>query len=199
MSSSNPRHGAEYERGDPEDTYDAFDYEDETGNDDVERCISEGILRQEDQPQAQRPEKNSYMQAISSVVKRGKKMGRAERVERVEPASKDGVLGASRRLISHDHRTALSPELAAAFDSEVSSRAKWIKERANKNAGALEELLRRVPDSERDLQRLVTQTLLNERQNEKEAGKIGDFMEEVKKKDQVGLLGRAWNILKGKH
>ena len=121
MSSSNPRHGAEYERGDPEDTYDAFDYEDEISDDDAERCISEGILRQEDQPQAPRPQKNSYMQAMSSLVKRGKNMGRAERVKRVEPASNDGVLGASRRLIRHDHLTSLSPELAAAFDSEGKS------------------------------------------------------------------------------
>lgn len=112
MSSSNPRHSAEYERGDPEDTYDAFDYEDEISNDDAERCISEGILRQEDQPQAPRPEKNPYMQAMSSLVKRGKKMGRAGRAERVEPALKDGV---------HDHPTSLSPELAAAFDSEGKS------------------------------------------------------------------------------
>lgn len=109
MSSSSPRHGAEYERGDPEDTYDAFDYEDEISDDDAERCISEGVLRQEDQPQAPRPGKNPYMQAMSSLVRRGKKMGRAERAERVEPALKD------------DHPTSLSPDLAAAFDSEGKS------------------------------------------------------------------------------
>lgn len=121
MSPSKPRNGAEYERGDPEDTYDAFDYEDEISDDDAERCISEGILRQEDQPQAPRPQKNPYMQAMSSLVKRGKKIGRAERVEKAEPASSDNVLGPSRCLISHDHLTSLSPELAAAFDSEGKS------------------------------------------------------------------------------
>ena len=124
MSPSQPRNGAEHERGDPEDTYDAFDYDDEISDDDAERCISEGILRQEDQPQAPRPQKKPYMQAMSNLMKRGKKMGRAERVGKVEPASSDSVLGPSRRLISHDHLNSLSPELAAAFDSEGKSRLK---------------------------------------------------------------------------
>ncbi len=121
MSPSQPKNGAEYQRGDPEDTYDAFDYEEEISDDDAERCISEGILRQEDQPQAPRPQKKPYMQAMSDLMKRGKKMGRAERAKKAEPASSDSVVGPSSRLISHNHQNSLSPELAAAFDNEGKS------------------------------------------------------------------------------
>lgn len=62
---------------------------------------------------------------------------------------------------------------------------------------ALEKLLSRVPDGQRDLEEQIGCILSKERDNEREAGEVEGFMEFLKKKKYVTHMNRAWNILKG--
>jgi hypothetical protein len=109
MSSTRSRLLAPAESGNPDENYDIFDYEEEISDDDTARAITEGILRQEDQPQAPKPKRHPYAEKISKLMKRGAK---------AENISEQDVAGPSRRLVSHDQITSLSPELAVSFDKK---------------------------------------------------------------------------------
>jgi len=112
MSSSRSRLLAPSESGNPDENYDIFDYEEEISDDDTERAITEGILRQQNQPQAPKPKRHPYVEKMSNLVKRGAK---------IESTSEQDAAGPSRRLVSHDHITSLSPELAVSFDKKGAS------------------------------------------------------------------------------
>jgi hypothetical protein len=109
MSSSRSTPWAPFERGNPDENYDIIDYKEEISDDDTQRAIMEGILRQEDQPQAPKPKRHPYVEKMSKLMKRGAK---------AEISSEQDVAGPSRRLVSHDQITSLSPELAVSFDKK---------------------------------------------------------------------------------
>lgn len=121
MPSSKSKSSALSESGNPDETYDIFDYEEEITDDDGERFAIEGILRQQDQPQARQPLRNVYIEKMSQFMKRGGK---------VETASEKDVASPSRCLISHDFVTTLSPELAASFDKKGANCPEEIPPRA---------------------------------------------------------------------
>jgi hypothetical protein len=93
---------------DPDEEYDMFNYDEEISDDDNEQqFVREGILLQEDQPQP--PHKKFYMQTASNLMRPGRKTGQS---------STKNFQGPARRLLSHDHITTVSPELADVLGSE---------------------------------------------------------------------------------
>jgi hypothetical protein len=92
----------------PDEEYDMFNYDEEISDDDNEQqFVREGILLQDDQPQP--PNKKFYMQTVSKLMKSGRKTG---------CSSTKSFQGRARRLVSHDHVTTVSPELADVLGSE---------------------------------------------------------------------------------
>jgi hypothetical protein len=92
----------------PDEEYDMFNYDEEISDDDnEEQFVREGIIMQEDQPLP--PQKKSYNQTVSNLMKPVRKTGRSSTKNVQDPA---------RRLVSHDHVTTVSPELADVLGSE---------------------------------------------------------------------------------
>jgi hypothetical protein len=100
-----PRSGSESQ----DQNYDIFDYEEEITDDDNQRAATEGVIRQQDQPQAPKSKRNPYVEKISNFMKRG---------ANIESVSEQDIAGLSRRLVSHDYINSLSPELAVSFDKK---------------------------------------------------------------------------------
>ena len=120
MSSSKPKWGALSGSEDPEEDYDMVDYYDEIGDGDDEQQAREGLLLQQDQPQASLPHKNPYIKAMSNLLRRG---------EKVESVSEKNAPGPSRRLVSHEFITTLSPELADRLESQGTDHTKGLPTR----------------------------------------------------------------------
>ena len=120
MSSSKPTWGALSGSGDPEEDYDMVDYYDEIGDGDDEQQAREGLLLQQDQPQASLPHKNPYIKAMSNLLRPG---------EKVESVSEKNATGPSRRLVSHEFITTLSPELADRLESQGTDHTKGLPTR----------------------------------------------------------------------
>jgi hypothetical protein len=101
MQSSKAKVEETYLSGDPDEAYDIIHYQTELSEEDEDdQRVREGQLLQH----PHLPSRNMYIQVMSRIVKAG---------NQPEHSSSNDVPAAARHLVSHDHVTTITPELAA--------------------------------------------------------------------------------------